>query len=140
MTSDVKMSHPASRFLILGTTLLLGVGGVALIFAPVEIGGALGLPDPAGISVLFQLYGAALFGLAMTGWMVKDAIVGGVFGRSYVVGNASHALVGALVLARPAVAEGATPTLRIITAGYWLLAIVFGYLMFMAAPQAQRQP
>ena len=109
---------------------------MALIFAPAEIAASLGAPVSPAIVILLQLYGAALFGLAMTGWMVKDAIVGGIFGRSYVVGNAGHAFVGALTLARPALAPGASHALWAITGVYWLLAIVFGYLMFVASPHS----
>lgn len=109
---------------------------MSLIFASVEVAGALGVPDPAAMAIPLQLYGAALFGLAMTGWMVKDAIIGGVFGRSYVVGNAGHAFVGALALTRPALAHGAMPALCAIAGVYWVLALVFGYLMFVAAPHS----
>ncbi|MEO7103116.1 MAG: hypothetical protein ABI311_06895 [Gemmatimonadaceae bacterium] len=138
MATSVKKSDPTSRTVVLGTTILLGVAGIALIFAPVEIAGALGLREPAGMAILIQLYGAALFGLGMTGWMVKDSIIGGVFGRSYVVGNAAHSVVGALILIRPALAAGATPVFRVLTAVYCLLAIAFAYLMFIAAPGAKK--
>lgn len=136
MTSSATVSNRASRVFIIGTTVLLGVVGAALIFAPAEIASALGASDASSVALLLQLYGAALFGLAMTGWMVKDAVVGGIFGRSYVVGNAVHAFVGAMALIRPAVAPGATPLLLVLTAIYWALAIVFLYLMFMATPGA----
>jgi len=133
------MSDSTSRTIILGTTLLLGVTGVALIFAPVEIASALAVAEPAGTAILVQLYGAALFGLAMTGWMVKDSVIGGVFGRSYVVGNAAHACTGALILVRPALAGRATGAFLVLTAVYWLLGLAFGYLMFIAAPGARQQ-
>ncbi len=138
MTSATRISNPGSRAIVLGTTVVLGVGAIALIFASVEVARALGLADPAAMAIPLQLYGAALFGLAMTGWMVKDAIVGGVFGRSYVVGNAAHAFVGALALTRPALAPGATPGLWAISGVYWLLALTFGYLMVVAAPRSRQ--
>jgi hypothetical protein len=136
MTSATRMSHTASRRVILAVSAALGVAAIALIFAPAEIASALGMPGHSLVDILLQLYGAALCGLAMTGWMVKDAIVGGIFGRSYVVGNAGHSFVGALTLARPAVAHDATPTLQVIAAAYWILAVVFAYLMFMATPRS----
>jgi hypothetical protein len=136
MITSSGTTHPSSRALVLATTIVLAAAGVALIFAPQEIAAALGAADPGGLALLLQLYGAALFGLAMTGWMVKDAVVGGIFGRSYVVGNTAHAFVGALVLIRPALAPGATPVLLAITVIYWLLAIAFCYLMFMETPRA----
>lgn len=136
MTSIRSTSNPTSRGVILATTVVLGAAAVALIFAPSEIAVSLGLADPSGVAVPLQLYGAALFGLAMTGWMVKDAIVGGIFGRSYVVGNAGHAFVGAFALARPALAPTATVSLWAITGVYWVLALVFGYLLVVATPRS----
>ena len=128
-------SHSPSRIIILGTTLLLGLAALVLIFAPVEVASGLGFLDLRPAALVMELYGAALFGLAMTGWMVKDSVVGGIFGRSYVVGNASHAVVGAFALVR-AVSASATPALMALCALYCLLAIVFGYLMFAASPTA----
>jgi len=136
MVDRLRISNSASRRIILGTTLILGAAAVILIFAPVELAGAIGAPRSGVIAVLLQLYGAALFGLAMTGWMVRGAVVGGVFGRSYVVGNAGHAFVGALTLVRPAMAAGAAPVLQVIAAIYWLLALTFGYLMFASSPRS----
>ena len=126
--------HASSRIIILCTSVLLGITGVALIFAPVEVATALGFRAAPSVALVLELYGAALFGLAMTGWMVRGAIIGGIFGRSYVVGNAAHAFVGAFALIRHAMAPGATPALVVLCAGYSLLAVVFGYLMFAATP------
>jgi len=67
---------------------------------------------------------------------VRGAIVGGVFGRSYVAGNAGHAFVGALTLVKPALAAGAAPVLQISAGIYWLLALIFGYLMFVSSPRS----
>jgi hypothetical protein len=136
MADRIRISNSTSRRIILGTTVILGVAGIALIFAPTELARSIGAPHAPVITVLLQLYGAALFGLAMTGWMVRGAVVGGVFGRSYVVGNAAHAFVGALTLIRLALEAGAAPVLQIITAIYWLLALTFGYLMFVSSPRA----
>jgi hypothetical protein len=136
MTSAATPRHASSRAIILGTSVVLGVAAVALIFAPAEIAASLGMADPGMGTILLELYGAALFGLAMTGWMVKDAVVGGIFGRSYVVGNAAHAFVGAFALLRPAIVPNSAPLLRIATCVYVALAIVFGYLMFVSSPRS----
>jgi hypothetical protein len=136
MAGRLRISNSASGRIILVTTLILGAAAVVLIFAPTELAGSIGAPHAPVITILLQLYGAALFGLAMTGWMVRGAIVGGVFGRSYVVGNAAHAFVGALALLRPALAPGAAPVLQIIAGIYWLLALTFGYLMFVSTPRS----
>jgi hypothetical protein len=136
MADRIRISNSASRRIILGTTLILGAAAVVLIFAPTELAGSIGAPHAAVVTILLQLYGAALFGLAMTGWMVQGAIVGGVFGRSYVVGNAAHAFVGAFTLTRPAIEAGAAPVLQVIAGIYWLLALTFGYLMFVSTPRS----
>jgi len=136
MADRIRISNAASRRIILGTSVLLGAGAVVLIFAPTELAASIGAPHARVITILLQLYGAALFGLAMTGWMVRGAIVGGVFGRSYVVGNAAHAFVGAFTLARPALEAGAAPLLQLFAAIYWVVALTFGYLMFVSTPRS----
>ncbi|MES2356988.1 MAG: hypothetical protein V4529_01470 [Gemmatimonadota bacterium] len=136
MADRTRISNSASRRIILGTSLILGITAVVLIFAPTELAASIGTPHAREITILLQLYGAALFGLAMTGWMVRGAIVGGIFGRSYVVGNAAHAFVGAFTLARPALEAGAAPVLQMFAAIYWLLALTFGYLMFVSTPRS----
>ena len=136
MTSTATSRHAPSRAIIFGTSLVLGVAAIGLIFAPAEIASSLGMLDLGAATILLQLYGAALFGLAMTGWMVKDAVVGGIFGRSYVVGNAAHAFVGAFALVRPAMVPNSAPLLRLVACVYVALAIVFGYLMFVASPRS----
>ena len=136
MASPIRISNSASRRIIIGTTVILGAASVILIFAPSDVARWIGAPHSGVITVLLQLYGAALFGLAMTGWMVRGAIVGGVFGRSYVAGNAGHAFVGALTLVKPALAAGAASVLQISAGIYWLLALIFGYLMFVSSPRS----
>ncbi len=136
MTTATKPRNPASRAIVLATTVVLGGIAIALIFAPAEIGAALGAVETGKGTILLQLYGAALFGLAMTGWMVKDSVIGGIFGRSYVVGNTAHAVVGASALLRSAVEPAATPLLKLLTCAYVALAVIFGYLMFAATPQS----
>ncbi len=116
----------------------MGAAAVVLLFAPVEVASVLGASDPRLPGLALQLYAAALLGLAMTGWAVKDAIIGGIFGRSYVLGNLAHAFAGACALTRPAAASGASPALGVLAAVYWIVALVFGYLMFVAAPSASR--
>jgi hypothetical protein len=130
------ISNSTSRFLIFATTIVLGLAAIVLIFAPAETADWVGISGQLSVPLILQLYGAALFGLAMTGWMVKDSIVGGVFGRSYVAGNAAHAFVGFLVLVRPALVADAHTGIRIIACVYLLLAVLFGYLMFVAAPRS----
>jgi len=136
MNSAIETRDSTSRAVILATTLVLGAAGIALIFAPAEVAHSIGVAEPGAAVLLLELYGAALFGLAMTGWMVRDAIIGGIFGRSYVVGNAAHAFVGAFALLRPAIVPGAPAGLRVLTCAYVALAIIFGYLMFVAAPRS----
>ncbi len=133
------MSNPdtydkSSRIIILGTTLIPGLAAVVMIFAPVEVATALGFVDARSAALVFERYGAALFGLAMTGWMVRGALIGGIFGRSYVVGSSAHATVGAFALIRVVMAPGARPAALALCAIYCILALVFGYLVFGATP------
>jgi hypothetical protein len=90
-------------------------------------------PGPAAL-VLGQLYGAALFGLAIIAWFARTMLLGGIYGRAIVVGGFAHALVGAFALFH---ALRALPSNGFVWGAfivYVALAIWFGALMFGRGP------
>jgi hypothetical protein len=114
--------------------VVLGVAALALIFAP-ELGLARFAVEPtAGALVLAQLYGAALFGLAITSWFARTMLLGGIYGRSIVVGGFAHALVGVLALFHALRASVGNAFLWGAFVVYAALAIWFGTLMFGRGP------
>ena len=81
-----------------------------------------------GVPVLGQLLGAALLGFAAANWLARRSMLGGIYGRAVVAGNAAFAFIGALSLLGGVPAE---PGLA-----FWLLlavlvagAALFGWLL-----------
>ncbi|MBA2684284.1 MAG: hypothetical protein H0U66_07335 [Gemmatimonadaceae bacterium] len=126
---------PVQRFME-ATSLVLGATALALIFAP-EVVLARFAAEPFGAaSLLAKLYGAALFGLALTSWFARTMLLGGIYGKAIVTGGFGHALVGVFALLHEVRASGGTVYLWGACAIYAALAIGFGYLMFGPGPAA----
>jgi hypothetical protein len=120
-----------TRILMMASALLMGVVGIVLSFGPQEILGALG-QDSNQISVIaIQLMGALYFGFAMTNWMAKGAIIGGIYSRPISVGNFTHFFIGGLALAKTYLNGSNLPLIILLTAIIYLVfSILFGYLLF----------
>lgn len=120
------------------TAIVLAAAALALIFAPELVLARFAIePVPAAIP-LAELYGAALFGLAITSWIARTMLLGGIYGKAVVTGGFGHALVGALALLHAVRASSGNAFLWAVCALYALLAIAFGTLMFGRGPAAPR--
>jgi len=118
------------------TALVLGAAALALIFAPELALVRFAIePVPAAIP-LAELYGAALFGLAITSWIARTMLLGGIYGKAVVAGGFGHALVGVLALVHAVCASSGNAFLWGACVLYLLLAIAFGMLMFGRGPAA----
>ncbi|MEA2339177.1 MAG: hypothetical protein QOE82_3184 [Thermoanaerobaculia bacterium] len=119
-----------TKILMIAAALVLGLLGVVALFAPQELLTYLST-SPAGLlPTLVQLLGAALFGLAMTDWMIRGSKVGGIYNRPIAMGNLIQFVVGAITLIR-STAHGPVPAAIIALAVvYTLFAIAFGVVVF----------
>jgi hypothetical protein len=102
--------------------------GSLLLFAPIELAGAL-LP-PADGGLLVQLLGAALLGSAAMNWTARRSVLGGIYGRAVVAGNQTHLTIGALLLVKHGLATGGTAAYWVLAGVYVLGAGLFLYLAF----------
>lgn len=121
-----------SRVLMIASTVVLGICGIAALFAPVELLSSLGLGDIAP-PVLVQLLGALYFSFAITNWTAKDNAIGGIYSRPLALGNFAHFTIGTLVLVRPLLALPRFPLLFAF-AIYLVFALLFGALLFGQGP------
>ena len=115
---------------------VLGVMALALIFAPELVLTHFAVEPGAGELVLGQLYGAALFGLALIAWFARTMLLGGIYGRAIVVSGFAHALVGVFALLHGLRALPANGYVWGAFVIYGALAIWFGTLMFGRGPAA----
>lgn len=120
-----------TRFVMIASSVFTGLMGLALTFMPGEVLNIAG-PAPQPILLLMlQLTGALYFGFAMTNWMAKAVLIGGIYARPLGIGNFSYFLIAGLALLKASfkdsIAGGYVMVLAII---YLLFAISFGYIVF----------
>ena len=121
-----------SRVLMVVSAVVMGIAGIAAIFAPAELLTSLGLADVAP-PLLVQLLGSLYFAFAIANWTAKDNPIGGIYSRPLSLGNFTHFFVGAVALMRPALRLPQWPLVTT-TAIYVLFAIAFGALLFGQGP------
>jgi hypothetical protein len=121
------------------TAIVLGVAALVLIFAPELALAQFGIAPSSAEIPLAELYGAALFGLALTSWMARTMLLGGIYGKAVVSGGFAHALVGAFALAHAVRASSNNTFLWAACVLYALLALAFGQLMFGRGPAGPPQ-
>jgi hypothetical protein len=117
-----------------GIAFVLGAAALMLIFAPEVVLARFAIEPSAGVLMLGQLYGAALFGIAVTTWFARTMLLGGIYGRSIVVGGFAHALVGVFALFHTLRASPGNAFVWGVFAIYAVLALWFGTLMFGRGP------
>ena len=118
-----------TRLLMKASALLLGTLGVAAIFAPHEILALVVVPVTIATSVALQVVGALYFGFALLNWLAQGNLIGGIYSRPVAAANLAHFGIGALALAKAAVAgERAVPVL-VGAVLYVLFAILFGIVL-----------
>lgn len=73
--------------LLLGSAVIYGVAGVALLFAPAEMVALAGGEASAAGEWMGQLLGGAILGLAWLNWLQRYAVTGGILGRPVLLAN-----------------------------------------------------
>lgn len=121
------MTLSTARAGVTSAAACLAIAGAALLFAPHEVAGLIGVPGP---DVLLQLFGAALLGLASMNHIARGSILGGIYGRAVVTADQVHFTIGALALCSHAVRSPVEPVFWIAVATYAAGAVFFNLLLF----------
>ena len=116
-----------SKIAMTSASIVLGATGLLLIFLPQEIASTVEWSEDS--AVLLQLIGATYFGFAMTNWMARGTLVGGIYGRPIVIGNLTHFLIGASIMVRLAIAAPSSFLVVVAAVIYVAFALIFGYMM-----------
>ena len=84
-----------SLFIRVHAAMLLACG-ILLLFSPDAL-----LDDSSAPALLLvQLLGASFLGFAAASWTVRDAVLGGIYGRAVVIGLQTFLFVATMVLLR----------------------------------------
>lgn len=120
-----------TKLLMTASAVFMGLIGIALSFMPDEVLGTLDqVPNPT-LALILQLTGALYFGFAITNWMAKTVLIGGIYSRPLSIGNFSHFFIAGLALIKSSVNSNTSSTyIIILTIIYVIFAILFGYVFF----------
>lgn len=111
------------------SAMALAATGLILTFGASEVAGALGAEGSGFSALSLQLLGAAQIGWAMTNWMARESMFGGIYGRPLVVGNLLHFFAGGSALLKSSLL-GSSRAVLLVAVVYAVLAIGFGWLLF----------
>ena len=108
--------------------------GLTLQFFPHESLNYMGASSEGAAPTLMQLTGALYLGFAMTNWMAKAVLIGGIYARPLAIGNLAHFTIGALALIKYAFTAGNSPAIWIPAIIYSIFAILFA-IVFTTHPK-----
>ena len=119
-----------TRTLLVSSAFLLGAAGLAATFVPDEILRWSGAPSWPVLPLLVQILGALYMGLAMLNWMVRDTLLGGIYGRPAVMANLLHWVPAAFACLRLAAHTPGARALWAVALVYAVFALAFTMMMF----------
>lgn len=121
-----------TKLVMTTSAAFMGLLGIALTFMPEEIFKISGQVPDGRLTLNLQLTGALYLGFAMTNWMAKTVLIGGIYARPLSIGNFFHFFIAALALIKNSVNNNntATPYTYALTACYAIFAILFGFILF----------
>jgi len=88
----------STRIVMVGSSIVLGVAGVILLFVPLETLAILGFTDANELTG--QLLGSLYLGFAAANWTARGSMIGGIYARPLSIANFVHFVVGGTVLAK----------------------------------------
>lgn len=120
-----------TKLLMIASAVFMGLIGIALSFMPDEVLKNLAqVPNPE-LTLTLQLTGALYFGFAVTNWMAKSLLIGGIYSRPLSIGNFAHFFIAGLALVKSTLSSHTTSNYILILAiVYSIFAILFGYVLF----------
>jgi hypothetical protein len=119
-----------TRTLLVASALLLGTVGVAASFLPDEILRWSGAPSSPVLALLVQVLGALYLGLGMLNWMVRDTLLGGIYGRPVVMANVLHWVPAAFACVKLVARMPGAGMLWPVALVYAAFALAFALVMF----------
>jgi hypothetical protein len=119
-----------TRVLLTASAVGLGAAGLAGSFLPHELL-ALTNVGPSGVlPLLVQLLGALFLAFAITNWISRGSLIGGIYNRAVAMGNLMHFTIGALTLTKAVFASDRSVAMMIVATIYVVFALAFARVAF----------
>lgn len=119
-----------SKLLMVLSAIFMGATGVLLEFFPHEVLASVQVAADGPMALFAQMAGALYLGSAMTNWMAKAVLIGGIYSRPLAIGNFLHFAVGALALTKFSLNSPPFHAIWLLTLIYALFAVFFGFVFF----------
>lgn len=116
-----------TKILLVSCATCLGFLGLAATFLPEEILSLIDIGPSIAATLLVQVLGSLYLAFAMLNWMVRENVIGGIYGRPVSVANLIHFSIAALSLIKKS--PGST-ILLVVTIAYSTFALLFGILIY----------
>ncbi|MFD2066982.1 hypothetical protein ACFSKU_08810 [Pontibacter silvestris] len=112
-------------------SLILGVIGIVLTFAPDIVLFNLNIESNQASLLLVQVIGGLYFGYSMLNWMTKESLIGGIYNRPIAIANFTHFLIVGLAMGKALVSTPQLPKALWIAGGvYIVLGLLFMIILF----------
>jgi hypothetical protein len=112
------------------SAVVLGLAGLALLFASDAILPRLIPGFPPSGAWLGQLLAAGWLGVALLNWASQPALLGGIYGRPVVLTNATLYFVAATVLLKIVIRQNVPTVLWLVVLPLALFAGIYWWLLF----------
>ena len=119
-----------TKFLMMASSIFMGLLGLSATFLPNEILNYVGLSSSVLPTLLIQITGALYLGFALMNWMAKTVLIGGIYSKPLCIGNALHFIVAGLALIKAALNHFDLKIILIAAITYSIFAILFGWVLF----------
>jgi len=121
-----------TRVVQIVSSIFLGIIALFCTFLPDEVLTIFHITESQYLILIIQILGALYFGFAITNWMAKAILIGGIYGKALYLGNFVHFLVGTLVLLRWNMKNEFPSTILIIMLiGYIIFAGLYALYLFV---------
>ncbi|MFC4212131.1 hypothetical protein ACFOWA_13105 [Pedobacter lithocola] len=119
-----------TKYLMMSSSIFLGLVGVTCAFAPDEILKYVGLADIELLAIMIEMLGALFLGFAILNWTAKSNLIGGIYSKPVSLGNFVHFIVGAITLAKYFLKHLESTFVLMPLTIYTIFAIAFGLVSF----------
>jgi hypothetical protein len=127
---DGKDGTVKTKVILVASSLLLALGGLAALFMPQEVLSHFGVVPTAPLPLLVQIGGALYLGAAAMNWTARGSPLGGIYNRPVGMANLVHFFIGAAALAKALFNGGISAEGWIIFVVYAVFGVAFALVVF----------
>ena len=118
-----------TKIVLIASCLFLAILGLVLTFIPDEIIAILEINENPISTLSLQLLGAIYLGFALTNWMSKGLLIGGIYNKPLTLGNFMHFFIGAMALIKLSLKiQDHNEVIVFLAIFYSLFALLFAYI------------